>query len=112
MSSQYRQKRVVYQEFGKTHSSAVARAVRELPPQQQHLRIQTSKKGRKGKTVTIISGFQCPSETLANLLKQIKIQCGSGGTIKENLLEVQGDHAQKLLPLLAKLGYQAKISGG
>jgi translation initiation factor 1 len=76
------------------------------------LRVQASRKGRKGKTVTIISGFQTKPETLAELLKQLKTQCGSGGTVKEETIEIQGDHSQKLVELLTKLGYKAKISGG
>jgi len=72
--------------------------------------VQASRKGRKGKTVTVISGFQAKPETLATLLKQLKTQCGSGGTVKEDTIEIQGD--QKLVQLLAQLGYKAKISGG
>jgi translation initiation factor 1 len=105
--------RIVYQEFGSPLSSeALERATPDLPPQQQNLRIQASRSGRKGKTVTIITGFQSSAETLAKLLKQLKTQCGSGGTIKENSLEIQGDHRDKLLQLLIQLGYKAKISGG
>ncbi len=105
--------RIVYQEFGSPLSSeALERATPNLPPQQQNLRIQASRSGRKGKTVTIITGFQSSAETLAKLLKQLKTQCGSGGTVKENSLEIQGDHRDKLLQLLIQLGYKAKISGG
>jgi len=105
--------RIVYQEFGSPLSSeALERATPDLPPQQQNLRIQASRSGRKGKTVTIITGFQSSAETLAKLLKQLKTQCGSGGTVKENSLEIQGDHRDKLLQLLIQLGYKAKISGG
>jgi translation initiation factor 1 len=104
---------IVYQEFGSPLSSeALERATPDLPPQQQNLRIQASRSGRKGKTVTIITGFQSSAETLAKLLKQLKTQCGSGGTVKENSLEIQGDHRDKLLQLLIQLGYKAKISGG
>lgn len=105
--------RLVYSEFGtQNNSAAFERAVQELPPNQQDLRVQASRKGRKGKTVTVISGFQSKPETLTQLLKQLKTQCGSGGTVKDNTLEIQGDHAQKLLQLLTQLGYKAKISGG
>jgi translation initiation factor 1 len=111
--SQSSQKRVVYQEFGSsTNPAATERAVQELPANQQDLRVQASRKGRKGKTVTVISGFQSTPETLAKLLKQLKSQCGSGGTVKDNTLEIQGDHAQKLVQLLIQMGYKAKISGG
>lgn len=105
--------RIVYREFGPgSQPPALERAVQELPPNQQDLRVQASRKGRKGKTVTVISGFQAKPETLDKLLKQLKTQCGSGGTVKDDTLEIQGDHAQKLIQLLTQLGYKAKISGG
>ena len=106
-------KRIAYQEFGSPdNSQALERAVPDLPPNQQDLRIQATRSGRKGKTVTIISGFQHNPETLAKLLKKLKSQCGSGGTVKEDSLEIQGDRKQKLLEIVTKLGYKAKISGG
>lgn len=103
--------RFVYQEFG-NNNPAVERATPELPPSQQNVRIQASRKGRKGKTVTVINGFQTKPETLSALTKQLKAQCGTGGTVKENEIEIQGDHTQKLLQILTQLGYKAKISGG
>ena len=105
------QKKVVYREFG-NDNPAVARGIEELPPNQQNLRVQASRKGRKGKTVTVISGFQVKPETLTALVKQLKAQCGTGGTVKDNEIEIQGDHKQKLVEILTKLGYKAKISGG
>ncbi|MFB2980135.1 translation initiation factor [Microseira sp. BLCC-F43] len=105
--------RVIYSEFGNADNShALERGVPDLPPQQQNLRVQASSKGRKGKTVTIISGFQHKPETLEALLKQLKTQCGAGGTVKENTIEIQGEHKQKLIQILTELGYKAKISGG
>ncbi|MGH2413346.1 MAG: translation initiation factor [Microcystaceae cyanobacterium] len=104
---------LIYQEFGHTdNAKALERGGPELPPNQQNLRVQATRSGRKGKTVTVITGFQCKPETLATVLKQLKTQCGSGGTAKENVLEIQGDHKQKILQLLLDLGYKAKISGG
>ncbi|MBV8887904.1 MAG: translation initiation factor [Chroococcidiopsidaceae cyanobacterium CP_BM_RX_35] len=104
--------RLAYQEFGNNNSAALERAVPELPPSQQNLRVQASSKGRKGKTVTVISGFQAKPETLATLVKQLKTQCGTGGTVKENEIEIQGDHREKLVQILSQLGYKVKISGG
>ncbi|NES82283.1 MAG: translation initiation factor [Moorea sp. SIO2B7] len=104
--------RVVYQEFGTPdNSAALEKAVPDLPPNQQNLRVQASRKGRKGKTVTIITGFEMTSEKITKLLKQLKNQCGSGGTVKENTIEIQGNHTEKLVQILTKLGYKAKISG-
>jgi len=105
------QARVIYQEFG-NNPAAVERGVPELPASQQNLKVQASRKGRKGKTVTVISGFQMKPETLAALLKQLKTQCGTGGTVRDNEIEIQGDHKQKLVQILTQLGYKAKISGG
>lgn len=104
--------RVIYQEFGNDNSAALERATPELPVFQQNLRIQASRKGRKGKTVTVISGFQAKPETLTALLKQLKTQCGTGGTLKDNEIELQGDRTGQLLQILSQLGYKAKISGG
>jgi translation initiation factor 1 len=106
-------KRVVYSEFGNfDNSAALERALPEVPPSQQNIRVQASRKGRKGKTVTVITGFQEKPETLTGLLKQLKTQCGAGGTIKDNEIEIQGEHGPKLLEILTKLGYKVKISGG
>ena len=103
--------RVVYSEFGSSQSPEEPTS-EELSPQQQQVRIQASRSGRKGKTVTIVSGLQLNPENLNILLKQLKNQCGSGGTLKESTIEIQGDHTQKLLEIMIKLGYKAKISGG
>lgn len=111
-SSNSESQRVVYREFGTGSSKALERGVPDLPPSQQQVRVQASRKGRKGKTVTVVSGFQSSSETLSALLKQLKAQCGAGGTVKENEIEIQGDHAQKIVQVLTQLGYKAKVSGG
>ena len=107
-----KKEQVVYREFGIDNSAAVERAVPELPPQQQNLRVQASRAGRKGKTVTVITGFQVKPETLATLLKQLKAQCGAGGTVKDQEIEIQGEHKQKLVEILSGMGYKVKISGG
>jgi translation initiation factor 1 len=108
-----KQNPIAYQEFGQVdNSQAMARGVPDLPPNQQDLRIQATRAGKKGKTVTVITGFQHKPESLSQLLKKLKSQCGSGGTVKDNTLEIQGDHKQKLLEILTQIGYKAKISGG
>jgi translation initiation factor 1 len=105
--------RIVYSEFGASaNEAAFERPIAELPPNQQNIRVQASRAGRKGKTVTVLTGFQAKPETLAALLKQLKAQCGSGGTLKESVIEIQGDHASKIVQILVQLGYKAKISGG
>lgn len=105
-------KRMVYQEFGPAPDATLARATPDLPPSQQDLRISLSRKGRGGKTVTVITGFQSAASNLMLLLKTLKNHCGSGGTLKDNTLEIQGDHREKILQLLQNEGYKAKLSGG
>jgi translation initiation factor 1 len=108
---QQENERVVYREFGEAEpAEALERP--EVPPQQQNLKIQASRKGRGGKTVTEITGWQASAETLQQVTKQLKNQCGTGGTCKEESIEIQGDHRQKILEILTKLGYKCKISGG
>ncbi|MEG5135568.1 MULTISPECIES: translation initiation factor [unclassified Microcoleus] len=106
-------KRIVYSEFGNTdNSAAMQRGTPEVAPNQQNLKVEASRKGRGGKTVTVISGFQGKPEILADLAKQLKAQCGTGGTVKDNEIEIQGEHKQKIAEILKKMGYKAKISGG
>lgn len=87
--------------------------------QQQHLanldgiiRIRRETAGRKGKGVTILSGIALPEAELKVLLKQMKKICGSGGTLKKDMIEIQGEHREKLKTLLEKQGFKVKLSGG
>jgi translation initiation factor 1 len=104
--------RVAYSEFGNTNPAALERGTPDLPPNQQHLRVQSSRKGRKGKTMTVVTGFQANPDTLKALLKQIKNKCGTGGTVKDDTLEIQGDRASEVVEILTQKGYNAKVSGG
>ncbi len=107
--------RIVYSEFGAGASQtnpALQRAVPDLPPNQQDVRVQASRKGRGGKTVTVVTGLQHSPDKLKDLAKKLKAQCGTGGTVKDDTIEIQGDHTQKLVEVLISLGYGAKASGG
>jgi translation initiation factor 1 len=106
------QDRVVYSEFGTPALEPNAIARPEIPVSQQTLKIQAERKGRKGKTVTVITGFQAQPSTLADLCKQLKGQCGAGGAVKDNQIEIQGDQRQSAQQFLTKLGYKVKLSGG
>lgn len=111
MSQPSKGDRQIYREFGAApEPSALSRP--DPPPSAQTLKIEVSRKGRKGKTVTVISGFQVQAATLTSLVKQLKAQCGTGGTAKENAIEIQGDHCQTLIQALEKLGYRVKRAGG
>ncbi len=103
--------RVVYREFGAPEEDDSEQKEIDLPPQQQNPRIQVTRRGKGGKTVTEVTGFQTTTENLAKLTKQLKNQCGSGGTSKDQAIEIQGDCSQKILQILLSLGYKAKISG-
>jgi translation initiation factor 1 len=82
-----------------------------LPPQQQQLRVFIDRKNRKGKSVTIVSGFEGSEKELKSLGKQLKSQCGVGGSVKEGEIVLQGEWAEKVLDILQKDGYQCKRSG-
>ncbi|MBW4553568.1 MAG: translation initiation factor [Aphanocapsa sp. GSE-SYN-MK-11-07L] len=104
--------RVVYAEFGAATERPPATERPDLHPQQQNLKVQAARKGRKGKTVTVISGFEASAATLAELGKKLKAQCGSGGTVKAQTIEIQGDHRPQVMQILSQLGYPVKLSGG
>jgi translation initiation factor 1 len=108
--------RRAYSEFGGEVSNSAATSRPDVPPNQQQLKVQASRKGRKGKTVTVVSGFEASTATLTDLAKKLKNHCGAGGAVKgavkEDTIEVQGDHGDKIQQFLVELGYKAKISGG
>lgn len=82
------------------------------PPEKQILRVQLDKKQRKGKSVTLITGFTGKEEDLQTLARMLKTQCGVGGTAKDGEILIQGDFCQKVLGILLQNGYKAKRSGG
>ncbi|CAK9194799.1 unnamed protein product [Sphagnum troendelagicum] len=83
----------------------------DLKPEQQNLVIEATKRGRGGKTVTVIKGLQLKQDSLDALCKALKMKIGSGGTVKDGEIELQGNHSVMLVDELVKLGYKAKKSG-
>ena len=77
-----------------------------------NVRVERSTKGRKGKGVCLIKGIPFEDAQLNALAKQLKQLCGTGGTIKNSVIEIQGDHREMLVKELNKLGYNAKKAGG
>jgi len=78
----------------------------------QPVRVRLERKGRGGKTVSIIEGILSPKIGKEALLKHLKNKLGSGGTIQGDLLEIQGDQRDRLVEVLNELGYKAKKAGG
>ncbi|MGQ7249874.1 translation initiation factor Sui1 [Halomonas sp. V046] len=76
------------------------------------VRIRRETSGRKGKGVTTISGVPLPQAELKALAKELKKRCGTGGALKEGVIEIQGDHRETLKRELEKSGYQVKLAGG
>jgi translation initiation factor 1 len=77
----------------------------------QQLRVVLDRKNRGGKTVTLISGYIGKEEDLEKLARELKARCGVGGAVKDREIIIQGDHRERVLSLLLKAGYNAKISG-
>ncbi len=72
-------------------------------------RVSRQTKGRKGKGVTLVTGLALDAADLSSLAKQLKALCGSGGTVKDGVIEVQGEHREKLVAELTRRGLRAKL---
>jgi len=84
---------------------------RSLPPEQQTALIRHEKKGRGGKTVTVVLDLKLTPADLEALGRRLRQACGSGGTVKKGAIEIQGDHREKVAELLEGLGYRCKMAG-
>jgi translation initiation factor 1 len=83
-----------------------------LPPLGQLIKVRREKQGRAGKTVTTLFEFQASDRQRDELAKALKKHLGCGGTVKGNVVEIQGDQLHKILDQLTKLGYKPRQSGG
>jgi translation initiation factor 1 len=82
------------------------------PPSAQTVIVRLERKGRGGKTVTVVEGIQGPPERIAEAARRLKAACGTGGTAKEGSVELQGDHRDRAAKTLEAEGYKVKRSGG
>jgi translation initiation factor 1 len=83
-----------------------------LPPQQQTAYLHRESGGRGGKVVSVVKNLVLSEDDLKVLAKKLKQECGTGGTVKEGMIEIQGEHRQKMAVILQKQGYKVKIAGG
>ena len=93
---------------------ADCRCRKEQPgiPDDGVVRVARQSQGRKGKGVTTIHGVPLYGKELTALAKELKKKCGSGGSVKDGVIEIQGDHRDRLVPLLEKRGWTVKRAGG
>ena len=115
MSAKFKGTKLVYStnpDFNQWDDNEQMDELVTLPPQKQKLTISLDKKQRKGKKVTLVSGFVGNNDDLKNLAKLLKSKCGVGGTAKNNEIIIQGDFKEKIAQLLTQMNYKTKISGG
>jgi len=86
--------------------------VRPHRPDQGVVRVSRQTQGRAGKGVTVITGLPLTPETLAALASELERLCGSGGTVKEGSIEIQGEHRDRLVAELSRRGFAARRAGG
>ena len=93
-------------------STCVCKQLKALAPSDGVARVSRSSKGRGGKTVTLVTGLSLDDTALLQLGKLLKAACGSGGTVKDGVIEVQGNHCELVMQALSKQGFSAKRAGG
>ena len=81
-------------------------------PSQQRLAVRLERKGRGGKSVTLIEGLQMSQKDRESFLNQLKTRLGTGGALKNEVLELQGDHRNAVVEVLQSKGHKPKLSGG
>lgn len=84
----------------------------QVPPKDSIVRLKKESKGRGGKGVTLVTGLPLTDSELKSLAKELKQLCGTGGTVKEGVIEIQGEQRERLKPALENKGYTVKIAGG
>ena len=105
-----------WQEFSRPESlergAAGGLAGGPTPKAQQRVRVQRTKAGKGGKLVTAITGLELAEEEARSLLKQLKASAGTGGTLKDGVIELQGDQVAPALAALEQAGFRPKQAGG
>lgn len=96
---------------GKPEAQCVCCRNSASPPGDGIVRVGRVTKGCRGKGLTVITGIPLDHDGLINLARQLKQKCGAGGTVKDGVVEIQGDHRELLVEELKKRGYAVKHSG-
>lgn len=111
--------RLVYSTEGSNNCNSCGKDLRKCRCDTQKMikgdgivRIHRETKGRKGSGVSLVKGVDLENSELKKLAKELKKKCGTGGTIKAGVIEIQGDHRDLLLNLLRQKGYTVKLAGG
>lgn len=87
-------------------------STKSLPPQQQTAYLHRESSGRGGKAVTMVKNLVLSADDMKALAKKLKEACGTGGTIKGGVIEIQGEQRERIAEVLRTLGYKVKIAGG
>ncbi len=102
----------MFPECGKPAGACACNKKNSPPAGDGVVRVSRETKGRKGKGVTLITGIPADEARLKELGKELKARCGAGGTVRDGVIEIQGDHRQVLLEELKKRGFTVKLAGG
>lgn len=97
---------------GKGIDRCRCRSSASAPPTAGRVRVGRQTQGRRGKGVTVITGLPLSADELERLARELKRSCGSGGTVRDGAIEIQGDHRDSLVRELERRGWDAKRSGG
>jgi len=97
---------------GKPAGLCICRHARLATPADGIVRVGRETKGRKGSGMTVVTGLPLDEQSLKDLAGKLKRKCGTGGTVKAGVIEIQGDQRTFLMEELSKLGYTVKYSGG
>ena len=97
---------------GKAPRASGAAQARQAQPAQARVRVARQVAGRAGKVVSVITGLPLAEAQLAELATRLKKLCGAGGAVRAGVIEIQGEHRDRLVAELCRLGYQARRAGG